>query len=88
MLDYDVSYNGVTKFKQNSILFYNFENILPKYSDSVTQWVLDNGKHNVCTLDGKDIFQGIGVISVSTSTGQQQNTVLNLPVQCLKTVKV
>lgn len=87
LLDYAVSYDEVTKFKQNSILFPNFENILPKYSDSITQWVVDNANHNVCTLDSKDTFHGIGVIFVSASTVHQQNTVLNLPVQCLKNMK-
>ena len=39
-LGYSISYDEVTRFKQNSIISSNFEDILPKYSDSVTQWGL------------------------------------------------
>ena len=65
-LGYSISYNEVTRFKQNSIVSSNFEDVLPKYPDSVTQWVVDNVDHNICALDGKNTFHGMGVIAVST----------------------
>ena len=45
-LGYSISYDEVTRFKQNSIISSNFEDILPKYSDSdsVSQWLSDSGR--------------------------------------------
>ena len=36
-LEYSISYDEVTRFKQNSIVSSNFEDVLPKYPGSVTQ---------------------------------------------------
>ena len=37
-LGYYISYDEVTRFKQNSIVSSNVEDVLPKHSGSVTQW--------------------------------------------------
>ena len=73
-LGYSTSYNEVTRFKQNSIVLSNFEDVLPKYPGSVTRWVADNVDHNICTLNSKNTFHGMGVITVSTPFEQPQHT--------------
>ena len=55
-LKYPIFYDEVTRFKQNSIISSNFEDVLPKYSGSVTQWVDNNVDHNIGALDGKITF--------------------------------
>ena len=44
-LGYSISYDEVTRFKQNSIVSSNFEDVLLKYPGSVTQWVANNVDH-------------------------------------------
>ena len=87
-LGYSISYNEVTRFKQNSIISSNFEDVLPKYPGSVTQWVANNVDHNICTLDGKSTFHGIGVIAVSTPFEQPQHTSQNSQIQRNTIMKV
>ena len=41
----------------------NYSNIEVVLSGSFAQWAADNVDHNVCTLDGKDTFQGMGIIT-------------------------
>ena len=75
------------KFKQNSIVSSNFEDVLPKYPGSVTQ-VADNVDHSICTLDGKNTFHGMGVIAVSTPFEQPQHNSQNSQIQRNKIMKV
>ena len=59
-LGYSISYDEVTRFKQNSIVSSNFEDVLLKYPGSVTQWVaMLTTKHNMCVLDCKITFHGM-----------------------------
>ena len=74
---YSISYDEVTRFKQNSIVSPNFEDTLTKYPGSVTQWVADNVDHNICALDGTSTFHGMLVIAVSTPFEQPQHTSQN-----------
>jgi hypothetical protein len=46
-----------------------------KYPDVFTQWVGDNVDHNIRTLDGKDTFHGMRLISISASP----RTVVDIP---------
>ena len=87
-LGYSISNDEVTRFKQNSIVSSNFEDVLPKYPGSVTQWVSDNVDHNICTLDGKNTFHGMGVIAVSTTFEQPQHTSQNSQIQRNKIMKI
>ena len=41
----------------------NDSNVEVVLSGSFTQWVADNIDHNVCTVDGKDTFHGMGIIT-------------------------
>ena len=87
-LGYSISYDEVTRFKQNSIVLANFEYVLPKYPGSVTQLVADNVDPNICSLDGKNTFHGMGVIAVSTPFKQPQHTFQNSQIQRNKIMKV
>ena len=80
-LGYSISYDGVAGFKQNSIVSSNFEDVLPKYPGSVTQWVADNVYHNICTLDGKNTFHDMGVIAVSTPFERPKHISQNSQIQ-------
>ena len=87
-LGYSISYDEVTRFKQNSIVTSNFEDVLPKYPSSVTQWVADNVDHNICTLDGKNTFDGMVVIAASTPLEQPKHIAQNSQIQRNKIIKV
>ena len=85
---YSISCDAVTRFKQNFIISSSFEDVLLKYLSSVTQWVANNVNHNICALDGKNTFHGMGVIAVSTPFEQPQHTSQNLQIQRNKIMKV
>ena len=40
----------------------NDSNVEVRLNDSFTQWTADNVDPNVCTLNGKDTFPGMGII--------------------------
>ena len=52
----------ITRFKQ-SVMANNDSNVEVVLNDSFTQWTADNVDHNVCALDGKDFFHGMGIIT-------------------------
>ena len=67
-LGFSISYTEVTRYKQNVMQTNNVEDIILD-SDSAsnfTQWVGDNVDHNISTLDGKNTFHGMGIISATT----------------------
>ena len=66
-LGYAISYDDVTRYKQSVAEMETIDDVLTNYMPgSFTQWVADNIDHNLDTIDGKDTFHGMGVISVTT----------------------
>ena len=61
-----MSYDEVTRFKQSVVHTECFDDQIPAFPGSFTQWVGDNIDHTVATLDGRGTFHGMGVIAVST----------------------
>jgi hypothetical protein len=37
------------------------------------QYVADNADHNLCTLDGKGTFHGMGIIAAITPASKKEN---------------
>ena len=56
-----ISPSEITPFKQ-SVMANNDSNVEVRLNDSFTQWTADNVDPNVCTLNGKDTFPGMGII--------------------------
>lgn len=75
-LGFSVSYDEITRFKQNVVHSTNIEDaILSSHShssDSFTQWIGDNVDHNIATLDGKQTFHGMGIVCVTTGQFGQE----------------
>ena len=62
------SYIGVTRFKQSVMVMEDATHtgvVLP--SETFSQNIADNVDQNLCTLDGKNTFHGMGIIQVSTN---------------------
>ena len=62
------SYIGVTRFKQSVMVMEDATHtgvVLP--SEIFSQNIADNVDQNLCTLDGKNTFHGMGIIQVSTN---------------------
>ena len=62
-LDYSISYDEIKRYKQS--LVKNESNSIASAVTEFTQFVADNVDHNDCTLDGKGIFHGMGIITCS-----------------------
>ena len=60
-LGFCISPSEITPFKQ-SVMANNDSNVEVVLNDSFTQWTADNVDPNVCTLNGKDTFPGMGII--------------------------
>jgi len=74
-LGFTISYQEVTRFKQSVMMCEDtlINNDMPP--DTFTQYVADNVDHNICTLDGKQTFHGMGIIQASTNrNGIQRNS--------------
>jgi len=54
------SYREVSKFKQSSLATED-------YSDSFAQYVADNVDYDLCNLDGKKTFHGMGIIRATVN---------------------
>ena len=54
-LGFCVSYDEVTRFKQNVVQITNVEDFISAShsGSSFTQWIADNVDHNLATIDGK-----------------------------------
>ncbi|KAG1647735.1 hypothetical protein GQR58_030367 [Nymphon striatum] len=68
------SYREVSRFKQSSMATEDASEVavtLPP--GSFAQYVADNVDHNLCTLDGKKTFHGMGIIQVSTNSSGTHN---------------
>ena len=69
-LEFSVSYDEVNRYKQSAILGQKLEDITRNpYPGHFTQWVADNVDHNLITIDGKNSFHRMEIISVSTPSG-------------------
>ena len=76
-LGFCVSYDEITRFKRSVVLAQSsaFDVSDGRRCDTsirggkFTQYVGDNVDHNVRTIDGKNTFHGMGVISVTIAEG-------------------
>lgn len=67
-LGFSVSYSEVTRFKQSAVIEEDASTILQSIPcGTFTQFVGDNVDHNICTLDGKRTFHGMGILAASTN---------------------
>ena len=65
-LGFCVSYDEVVRFKQSVMQAHTGFSAEPRnLSGAFTQFIADNVDHNVCTLDGKGTFHGMGMISAT-----------------------
>ena len=64
-LGFPVSYYEIQKFKQAVLIHDDSINAKYRQKPEFTQWIGDNVDHNVCTIDGKNTFHGMGIISSS-----------------------
>lgn len=65
-LGFSISYSEVHIYKQSVVQNENY--IVSQYlPGSFTQWVTNNIDHNIETLDGQGIFDGMGTLATSTS---------------------
>ena len=69
-LGFYISPAEVTRFK-HSIISSEENAVETTLKGSFTQWVADNVDHNICTLDGKDTFHGMGIIAAGTKERDQ-----------------
>ena len=69
-LGFSVSYDEVTRFKQNFVQSTNVEDFIlgSHEGDSFTQRTADNVDHNVATIDGKQTFHGMGIVGATTGS--------------------
>ena len=70
------NYNEIVKFERSAAISQTdiFSSISP---DSFVQFVADNVDHDICTIDGKGTFHGMGIIA--TVTPASKKTHLNIP---------
>ena len=61
-LGFSISPSEIARFKQ-SVIANKDSSIEVMLKGSFGQWVADNVDHDVCTLDGKDTFHGMGIIA-------------------------
>ena len=62
------TYTEVSRFKQSAMVTEDAtQNELSFQPGTFSQHVADNVDHNLCTLDGKNTFHGMGIIQVSSS---------------------
>ena len=58
----------MTQFKQNVVQSTDVEDFISDSheGDSFTQWIADNVDHNIETIEGKQTFHGMGIVSATT----------------------
>jgi len=56
------------KFERSSATTSNTE--LPVEANSFVQYVADNADHNLCTLDGRGTFHGMGIIAAVANSSK------------------
>lgn len=71
-LGFCCSYAEVRKFRYCATVSNNqIENEESVSQNTVTKYVADNVDHNLCTLDGKGTFHGMGMISIDSISGNR-----------------
>lgn len=68
------SYNEVLKFEISAAVTSNTN--LDISQDYFVQYVADNADHNLCTLDGKGTFHGMGIIATITPCSKKVNYIV------------
>lgn len=81
-LGFCCSYAEVRKYKYCATISNNHvESDLPVSRNLVTKYVADNVDHNLCTIDGKGTFHGMGMISIdSTSDNRSEKRISRVKV--------
>ena len=64
-LGYSSSYKEVLRFERNAAMISGVDNCIGEKSEF--KFVADNVDHNVCTLNGENIFHGMGMIAAITN---------------------
>jgi len=65
-LGLSVSYDEVERYRQSVLASKcRGSDTGPSAPSGATQWVADNVDHNICTLDGRGSFHGMGIISAT-----------------------
>ena len=62
-----ISCDEIVRFKQSVVQSDN-EILQCSDSSSFTQWAADNVDHNIATLNGKDTFHGMGILSMTVAS--------------------
>ncbi len=65
-LGFCCSYSEVRKFRYCATISNSQEKEQSTTTNTVTKYVADNVDHNLCTLDGKGTFHGMGMISIQS----------------------
>lgn len=68
------SYNEVLQFERSAAVTSNTNMNIAQ--DSFVQYVADNADHNLCTLDGKSTFHGMGIIATITPCSTKANYIV------------
>lgn len=69
-LGFSCSYAEVRKFRYCATISKD-QNEQPVLQNLVTKFVADNVDHNLCTIDGKGTFHGMGMISIDSASENQ-----------------
>lgn len=88
-LGFSVSYGEVTKYKQSVLESSDCDVLPPNPTLPVfAQWSADNVDHNICTLDGKGTFHGMGIMRSSIyHHDYDADTSMDIPIKRPSTVK-
>ena len=70
-LGFSISHDEISRFK-DSVLAHKDEDPESLLDGVYTQWVADNVDHNVCIIDGKGTFHGMGIIAIGTRKTHNQ----------------
>lgn len=69
-LGFCCSYEEVLKFERSSATSFNIE--IPVEANSFVQYVAENADHNLCTLDGRGTFHGMGIIAAVANSSKRK----------------
>jgi len=82
-------FDEVVRFKQSVMQAHpDFSAELNSLCSAFTQFIADTVDHNVCTLDGKRMFHGMGMISATVGATQPtKHHIITIP-KCMKAGEV
>ena len=88
-LGFSVCYDEVTRFKQDIVQSTKVEDYIlgSLEGDSFTQWIADNVYHNIATIDGKQTFRGMRIVSATTGQFGVERVGLRHLIPCQKLIK-